>query len=161
MGLDALVNIGVTPSPSVGVGPVFELRPQRSLSIEVGMRAAWTPVASVLRSVPIRSVYLSGSAAPCARVAFFSGCAVLEAGVLRSQGTSGVRVATMNPAVIAVGIRARAEWSVTKWLSLNGFIELKAVLTVTRLFWIDVGDAAWTTPPASSSLGFGITMRPW
>ncbi len=166
-GVDAIFAPKIAPSISLGFSPWIGVRSVElplPLSIEVGLRATWTPGAAAEAAVNVRAAYVSGVLAPCVRPSFFFACAVLEVGsmALQQDGTHGYFPAVNESQVVALGLRFGGEYPFADRWAIRGLLEFEGVPKAPHLLVQHAGEPeAWTAPSLSFNIGLGLAFKLW
>jgi hypothetical protein len=158
-GISVLGEVGFTPSPTAGAS--IDLRAR------LGM---WSLALSGYGVLPTGADVVSGRVAtyragaalvPCVHADFFAGCAIVQLGAMVGRGESVPISREATAPFLALGARARAEWTIEEHLLLAIFVDVLLTPTPTELR-ID-GQGVWSTGVVAgvvgASVGFETSVR--
>ncbi len=151
----AFSALGVAPSLAVGLRAGF------------GVRSEWFELVAELsdqfaanRSVDggtAQASLLDGTLAPCWTARWFAGCALFNAGSLRTVGSGVQSPLVQRTLYLSAGARAEADPVIVGPLRLLANLDLLKPLTpvTLRLY----GQQVWKTPSASLAASLGLEVR--
>lgn len=166
LGMDAVGLPVMLPSAGVGVMPWLGLRLlDPSMSIEVGVRIAGTPVAAHWGATPYRSTYVAGVLAGCWHGSVLFACPMVEVGTIKFQAPPDlIYLDKFEPLVVAAGLRVGVKRALLPWLDFRSEVEVEGVAHGGRLHQtprLHPLPGTWSTPRATLAFGLGLSVRLW
>jgi len=149
--------VGIGPSLALETlpGPSFGVRALAGVSygsFELDLEGAFdAPASTAAGAGSIEASLVVGKVAPCFRYGWLLGCASLSMGTLHGTGV-GISKSSVQDETFyaAAGVRAGAEWPITRTLGVRLFVEGEVPLRPTDLKTNDT--TAWSTPPVGVSV---------
>jgi hypothetical protein len=104
-----------------------------------------------------RGSLLVGNVVPCLHIDVWSGCALVQAGVLRAEGNDFVDAQRVTLPQMSLGVRAAVAWPAKGPWAVHGHADFTAPLFRATL--TVGGEPVWSTFPLNLAFGAGILLR--
>jgi hypothetical protein len=151
-------NVGLTPRLGAGglgfVTGVWD----NVASLSGEFHALGSVLPSEVRGYRLRAVFLGGAIVPCLHHGPLLGCVPLHVGTWSASYVGLPDVKIWDPIVVALGVRAGAEWPFAERFRLRGWVEPLIIPTARSGNY--EGTVWWTRPPAGLSIGLGLVFAP-
>tara|TARA_R110002096_G_scaffold401386_3_gene598236 strand:+ start:27541 stop:28488 length:948 start_codon:yes stop_codon:yes gene_type:complete len=152
-------SLGILPTARESFAIGTRVR-QRRWSVETEATVQGSATSSIAGGA-IRTSMVSVTAGPCRHFGKFGACAIVSAGLMRSEGLFFTEPMQAETPYAALGARGTWDYGVSERLTIRGSVDLTGTLIRPRLQVAGSPMAEWNAPPASTTLGISISARLW